>query len=77
MSSIPTSDSLLSRRPYGGTAIFISRHLKSTIEVALSECDRICAIHVKFNSFSMLLVSCYMPCDTPANADMFWGHCKS
>ena len=69
-SSISNS-SLLGGRPYGGTAIFISRLLKCAIEPVVFDCDKICAIHVKFNSFSILLISCYKPCDTPANADTF------
>ena len=58
------STSLLKVRLYGGTGIFISRHLRCAIEPVVSDYDRICAIHVKFNSVSII-----MPCDTPANAD--------
>ena len=61
----------MSGSPYGGTAIFFSKHLKCVIEPVVSDCGRISAILVKFDSFSILLISCYMPCDTPANADTF------
>ena len=56
-------------RPYGGTAILIDRKLKCTIEPIFSDCDRLCAIIVKFNCSNVLLVNCYMPCDNSANSD--------
>ena len=63
------STSLLKVRLYSGTGICISRHLRCATEPVVSDYDRICAIHVKFDSFSIS-----MPCDTPANADTSFQH---
>ena len=49
-----------SGRPHGGCAIYVNNHIKC-IDV---NSDRISAILADYNSYSILFVCVYMPCDS-------------
>ena len=56
-------DELLLGRPYGGVAIFINKNIKCFISEVDCESKRLCTVLCKFDEYSVLFVSIYMPCD--------------
>ena len=46
---------LLTGRPYGGTAIFVRKDIKCTINCCDVDYDRLCAIMTDFDSYTVLL----------------------
>ena len=55
------NDQILSGRPYGGCAILWCSNIVATVDVL--PVDRICAIRVTNDSFRLLFVNVYMPCE--------------
>ena len=69
ISGVPDNE-LLRGRPYSGTAILYHRSLSSWITRICIESRRISGILLKMNSSEILLLNCYMPCDTYSRNNM-------
>ena len=64
-------DELLLRCPYGRVAIFVNKNIKCFISEVDWESKRMCAVLCRFDEYSVLFVSIYMPCDERKNLDEY------
>ena len=62
-------DELFLGRPYGGVAIFVNKNI--LISEVDCESKRVCAVLCKFDEYSVLFVSIYMPCNERKNLDEY------
>jgi len=66
------SQSVLSGRPYGGCAILWHSDMRVDIHPVCIDSRRICAVSVSSESWKIIIVNVYMPCDnSDANSDEF------
>ncbi len=57
-------DEFITGRPYGGCAILWNTNMICNVEPVACQSNRLCAVKVEFQYFTILLFTLYMPCDT-------------
>ena len=63
VSSMDSSNIHQVGRPFGGCAILYHRDLACSFNPITTASNRLCAVTIKSESFNVLLITAYMPCD--------------
>ena len=69
--SAMNDNDLLSGRPYGGVGIIFKKNKNILFKPIVTQSKRICALDCVVNDNKFLLLSIYMPCNTPDKNDEF------
>ena len=69
MSGIDSTDLSHSGRPHGGVAIIWENNLKAKVDLVKCNSVRLCAVKVKLQSETIIMVNVYMPSSNTSNRE--------